>query len=44
MPRDLSIGRAGPDVKELQGLLNYHMRLPNVPLVPDGQFGQLTNA
>jgi len=44
MPRDLSIGCAGPDVKELQGLLNYHLRLPKVPLVPDGQFGQLTNA
>jgi hypothetical protein len=44
MERELSVGCAGPDVKELQGFLNYHLRVPHVPLVPDGQFGRLTDA
>jgi Putative peptidoglycan binding domain len=44
MLRDLSLGSAGPDVKELQGLLNYHLRPPNIPLATDGQFGRLTDA
>ena len=44
MLRDLSLGSAGPDVKELQGLLNYHLRAPLIPLAPDGQFGRLTDA
>jgi peptidoglycan hydrolase-like protein with peptidoglycan-binding domain len=44
VPQDLSVGCAGPDVKELQGLLNHQLRAPYVPLVPDGQFGRLTAA
>jgi hypothetical protein len=32
MPRDLSVGCAGPDVKELQGLLAFR---PPPPVSPD---------
>jgi hypothetical protein len=42
MPRLLSRGSTGLDVKELQSALNFHMRSPATPLNPDGIFGPLT--
>ncbi len=44
MARLLSRGMTGLDVKELQAALNFHVRSPAVPLVPDGIFGPLTEA
>ena len=44
MPRDLSIGMAGEDVRALQNLLNYHLAGKLAPLVPDGNFGPATRA
>ncbi|MCW6512346.1 peptidoglycan-binding domain-containing protein [Lichenifustis flavocetrariae] len=42
MPRDLSIGMAGEDVRALQNLLNYHLDQKLAPLVADGKFGSAT--
>lgn len=42
--RILSFGSNGPDVANLQLLLNHHLGLPRRPLVPDGIFGPLTRA
>src|SRR5207245_1598735 len=44
MTRLLSRGVTGLDVKELQAALNFHLRRPFTPLVPDGIFGPLTDA
>ncbi len=43
MPRDLSQGSNGEDVRNLQKLLNYHLSFPNVPLSPNGAFGPMTD-
>lgn len=40
----LSKGSTGPEVKELQAAMNFHIRAPATPLKPDGIFGQLTDA
>src|ERR1700740_2697203 len=40
--RILGFGSKGPDVANLQLLLNHHLGLPRQPLVPDGIFGPLT--
>jgi hypothetical protein len=40
--RILSFGSRGPDVANLQLLLNHHLGLPRRPLVSDGMFGPLT--
>jgi hypothetical protein len=37
----LARGASGPEVSELQAALNFHIRRA-APLVPDGQFGSLT--
>jgi len=42
--RILGFGSTGPDVVNLQLLLNHHLGLPTRPLVPDGIFGPLTRA
>ena len=44
MARLLSIGSTGPDVRELQAALNFHVRRPATGLEPDGAFGPLTEA
>ncbi|MEZ0469095.1 peptidoglycan-binding domain-containing protein [Luteimonas salinilitoris] len=44
MGRLLSKGNTGLDVTELQAALNFHVRAPATPLVPDGIFGPLTDA
>ncbi|MBZ5620255.1 MAG: peptidoglycan-binding protein [Acidobacteriia bacterium] len=44
MPSQLSQGSSGTDVSELQAGLNFHMRRPTIPLVPDGIFGPKTEA
>ena len=43
MPRSLSKGTTGADVRELQAALNFHVRAPNEPLQPDGIFGPKTD-
>ena len=40
----LSRGSSGTEVSELQAGLNFHIRRPAVPLVPDGVFGPKTEA
>lgn len=40
----LSRGSQGNEVRDLQGLLNYHLRAPRIPLAVDGIFGPLTDA
>ena len=42
--RILGFGCTGPDVVNLQLLLNHHLGLPRQPLAPDGTFGPLTRA
>lgn len=44
MARQLSRGSRGSDVSELQAGLNFHIRRPAIPLVPDGIFGPKTEA
>jgi hypothetical protein len=44
MPRLLTRGCTGLDVKELQAALNFHVRGPATPLATDGIFGPLTDA
>jgi hypothetical protein len=44
MARKLSRGARGSDVSELQAGLNFHIRRPAIPLVPDGIFGPKTEA
>jgi len=35
---------SGLDVNELQAALNFHIRAPAIPLIPDGTFGRATEA
>jgi hypothetical protein len=44
MPTQLRRGSRGTDVSELQAALNFHVRRPATPLVPDGIFGPKTEA
>ncbi len=44
MLRLLCRGSVGAQVSELQAALNFHIRAPATPLVPDGKFGPLTDA
>ncbi len=37
-------GSVGPQVRELQAALNFHIRAPAKPLEPDGKFGPATDA
>lgn len=43
MSKLYSQGSKGPDVKEIQAALNYHIRRPAMPLNPDGIFGPKTD-
>lgn len=44
MPRDLYQGTRGDDVRELQGLLNYHLADSPPAVMTDGVFGPRTDA
>jgi hypothetical protein len=44
MARQLSRGSRGSDVSELQAGLNFQIRHPAIPLIPDGIFGPKTEA
>jgi peptidoglycan hydrolase-like protein with peptidoglycan-binding domain len=40
----LAQGSSGDRVRQLQEMLNFHMRLPTTPLATDGIFGPKTRA